>query len=210
MRILTSWLKEFVHFTVPVETLAEDLTMTGLEVEEMEPAYKGLAPVVVCLVEKIVSHPQASHLQVCTVAAGEQKFEVVCGAPNVENGQLAALARPGTVLSDGTTVRSSDIYGIRSDGMLCSEAELGIGDDKTGILVLEPAPGCKAGNALVDVMGLKDWVLDIAVTPNRPDCLSVLGVAREVSAIYGIPLTIPQSSNRQIVKSSNSYLHRRP
>jgi phenylalanyl-tRNA synthetase beta chain len=210
MRILTSWLKEFVHFTVPVETLAEDLTMTGLEVEETESAYKGLAPVVICLVEKIVSHPQASHLQVCTVAAGKQKFEVVCGAPNVERGQLAALARPGTVLSDGTTVRSSDIYGIRSDGMLCSEAELGIGDDKTGILVLEPVPGCKAGNALVDVMGLKDWVLDIAVTPNRPDCLSVLGVAREVSAIYGIPLTIPPSPNRQIAKSPNSYLRRRP
>ena len=203
MRILTSWLKEFVQFTVPVETLAEDLTMTGLEVEEMESVYKGLAPVVVCLVDETVPHPQASHLRVCTVVAGEQKFEVVCGAPNVEKGQLAALARPGTVLSDGTTVRPSDIHGIRSDGMLCSESELGIGDDKTGILILEPVPGRRTGDSLVDVLGLKDWVLDIAVTPNRPDCLSVLGVAREVSAIYGIPLSIPQSSNRQIVKSSN-------
>ncbi|MCK4425892.1 MAG: phenylalanine--tRNA ligase subunit beta, partial [Deltaproteobacteria bacterium] len=192
-----------MHFTQPVETLAEDLTMTGLEVEEMEPAYKGLAPVVVCLVEEIVPHPQALHLQVCTVAAGEQKFDVVCGAPNIEKGQLAALARPGTLLSDGTTVESSDIYGIHSDGMLCSEAELGIGDDKTGILILEPAPGCEAGNALVDVLGLKDWVLDIAVTPNRPDCLSVLGVAREVSAIYGIPLTITKSPNSQITKFPN-------
>ncbi len=203
MRILTSWLKEFVHFTVPVETLAEDLTMAGLEVEEIEPAYKGLAPVVVCSVEEIVPHPHASHLQVCTVIAGEQKFDVVCGAPNVEKGRLAALARPGTVLSNGTTVESSDIYGIRSDGMLCSEAELGIGDDETGILVLEPAPGREPGKSLVDVLGLKDWVLDIAVTPNRPDCLSVLGVAREVSAIYGIPLTIPQSPNHQITKSPN-------
>lgn len=203
MRILTSWLKEFVRFTVPVETLAEDLTMTGLEVEEMEPAYKGLTPVVVCLVEEIVPHPQASHLQVCTVAAGEQKFDVVCGAPNVKKGQLAALARPGTLLSDGTTVRSSDIYGVRSDGMLCSESELGIGDDKTGILILESAPGCEAGKTLEDVLDLKDWVLDIAVTPNRPDCLSVLGVAREVSAIYGIPLTIPQSPDHQITRSPN-------
>ena len=203
MLILISWLKEFVHFTAPIETLAEDLTMAGLEVEEIEPAYKGLAPVVVCSVEEIVPHPHASHLQVCTVIAGEQKFDVVCGAPNVEKGRLAALARPGTVLSDGTTVKSSDIYGIRSDGMLCSEAELGIGDDKTGILILEPAPGCEPGNALVDVLGLKDWILDIAVTPNRPDCLSVLGVAREVSAIYGIPLTIPQSPNHQIPQSPN-------
>ncbi|MCK4426235.1 MAG: phenylalanine--tRNA ligase subunit beta, partial [Deltaproteobacteria bacterium] len=203
MLILTSWLKEFVHFTVPVETLAEDLTMTGLEVEEIEPAYKGLAPVVVCSVEEIVPHPHASHLQVCTVIAGEQKYDVVCGAPNVEKGRLAALARPGTVLSNGTTVESSDIYGIRSDGMLCSEAELGIGDDKTGILILEPAPGREPGKSLVDVLGLKDWVLDIAVTPNRPDCLSVQGVAREVSAIYGIPLTIPQSPNHQITKSPN-------
>ncbi len=204
MLILTSWLKEFVHFTVPVETLAEDLTMAGLEVEEIEPAYKGLAPVVVCSVEEIVPHPHASHLQVCTVAAGEQKFDVVCGAPNVEKGRLAALARPGTVLSDGTTVESSDIYEIRSDGMLCSEAELGIGDDETGILILEPAPGREPGKSLVDVLGLKDWVLDIAVTPNRPDCLSVLGVAREVSAIYGIPLTIPQSPNSSIPQSPNS------
>jgi phenylalanyl-tRNA synthetase beta chain len=90
MRILTSWLKEFVHFTVPVETLAEDLTMTGLEVEEIEPAYKGLAPVVVCSVEEIVPHPQASHLQVCTVIAGEQKFDVVCGAPNVQRLNLVS------------------------------------------------------------------------------------------------------------------------
>ncbi len=203
MLILTSWLKEFVHFTVPVETLAEDLTMAGLEVEEIEPAYKGLAPVVVCSVEEIVPHPHASHLQVCTVAAGEQKFDVACGAPNVEKGRLAALARPGTVLSDGTTVKSSDIYGIRSEGMLCSEAELGIGDDETGILVLEHAPGCEPGKSLVGVLGLSDWVLDIAVTPNRPDCLSVQGVAREVSAIYGIPLTIPQSPNSQIPKFPN-------
>ncbi|MBW2080436.1 MAG: phenylalanine--tRNA ligase subunit beta [Deltaproteobacteria bacterium] len=203
MRILTSWLKEFVHFTVPVETLAEDLTMAGLEVEEIEPAYKGLAPVVVCSIEEIVPHPQASHLQVCTVIAGEQKYDVACGAPNVKKGQLAALARPGTKLSNDTTVKSSDIYGIRSDGMLCSEAELGVGDDKTGILILESTPGCEPGNALVDVLGLSDWVLDIAVTPNRPDCLSVLGVAREVSAIYGIPLTIPQSPNHQITKSPN-------
>jgi phenylalanyl-tRNA synthetase beta chain len=203
MRILTSWLKEFVHFTVPVETLAEDLTMAGFEVEEIEPAYKGLAPVVVCSVEEIVPHPHASHLQVCTVIAGEQKCDVVCGAPNVEKGRLAALAGPGTVLSDGTTVKSSDIYGIRSDGMLCSEAELGIGDDETGILVLEPATGCEPGKSFVDVLGLSDWVLDIAVTPNRPDCLSVQGVAREVSAIYGIPLTITKSPNHQITKSPN-------
>jgi phenylalanyl-tRNA synthetase beta chain len=203
MRILISWLKEFVHFTMPVETLAEDLTMAGLEVEEIEPVYKGLAPVVVCAVEKIVPHPQASHLQVCTVIAGEQKYDVVCGAPNTEKGQLAALAKPGTVLSNGTTVKSSDIYGIRSDGMLCSEAELGIGEDERGILILGPDPRCKPGKSLVDVLGLSDWVLDIAVTPNRPDCLSVLGVAREVSAIYGIPLTIPQSPNFQISKFPN-------
>lgn len=203
MLILTSWLKEFVHFTVPVETLAEDLTMAGLEVEEIEHAYKGLAPAVVCSVEEIVPHPHASHLQVCTVTAGEQKYNVICGAPNLEKGLLAALAVPGTVLSDGTAVKFSDIYGIRSEGMLCSEAELGIGDDETGILVLEHAPGCEPGKSLVDALDLSDWILDIAVTPNRPDCLSVLGVAREVSAIYGIPLKITKSPNYQITKLSN-------
>jgi len=206
MLILTSWLKEFVHFTVPLETLAEDLTMKGLEVEEMEFFYKGLTPVVVCAVKKIVTHPHASHLKVCTVTTGEQDFDVVCGAPNVERGMLTALARPGTVLSDCTTVKPSNLYGILSDGMLCSEAELGIGEDKTGILKLEPAHGCKPGKSLIDVMGLCDWILDIAVTPNRPDCLSIMGVAREVSAIYGIPLTIPQSTDQQINRSTDQQI----
>ena len=203
MRILTSWLREFVSFTVPVETLAKDLTMCGLEVEEVESVYKGLGPVVVGYVEQNVPHPNAPHLKICTVTTGEQKNEVVCGAPNVDKGQLVALARPGTELPDGTTVESVEIFGIRSDGMLCSEAELGIGQDKTGILILNPAPGVEAGRPLVEVLGLNDWILDIAVTPNRPDCLSVLGVAREVSAIYGIPLTITKSPNHQIPKSPN-------
>nr|HDN00834.1 phenylalanine--tRNA ligase subunit beta [Deltaproteobacteria bacterium] len=206
MLILTSWLKEFVHFTVPVETLAEDLTMKGLEVEEVEYFYKGLTPVTICAVKKIVTHSHASHLKVCTVTTGEQEFDVVCGAANVEKGMLTALARPGTVLSDGTTVKSSNVYGILSDGMLCSEAELGIGEDKTGILKLKPASGCEPGKSLIDFMGLSDWILDIAVTPNRPDCLSVLGVAREVSAIYGIPLTIPQSTDPQINRSPNQQI----
>jgi phenylalanyl-tRNA synthetase beta chain len=126
---------------------------------------------------------------------------VVCGAPNVEEGQLAVLAKPGTVLCDGTTVKASDIYGIRSDGMLCSEAELGIGRDKTGIMVIRSDSGCKPGRSLVDALGLSDWILDISVTPNRPDCLSILGVAREISALYGISLTTYQPLDLKPFKS---------
>ncbi len=194
MRILTSWLKEFVPFKTPVKTLAEDLTMSGLEVEEMESLHKGLDPVVIGHVEEITPHPRASRLKICRVSVGEEEIQVICGAPNVGKGQLVALARPGTVLGEGKVIRPAKIYGVRSGGMLCSEEELGIGHDSKGIIVLDPGPGIEPGRPLIEALGLDDWVLDIAVTANRPDCLSILGVAREVSAIYDIPLYRGQRS----------------
>ena len=194
MRILTSWLKEFVAFKVPVKALAEDLTMLGLEVEEIESVHKGLDSVIIGHVEETIPHPRASHLKICRVSLGREEVQVVCGAPNVKEGQLVALARPGTVLPGDKVIRPTKIYGVRSEGMLCSGEELGIGHDSTGILVLEPGPGINVGRPLIEAMGIDDWVLDIGVTANRPDCLSVLGVAREVSAMYDIPLYRGQGS----------------
>ena len=199
MRILTSWLKEFVAFKTPVKTLAEDLTMTGLEVEEIESVHKGLDPIVIGHVEETISHPRASRLKICRVSVGEEEIQVICGAPNVEKGQLVALARPGTILGEGKVIKTAKIYGVRSGGMLCSEEELGIGHDNSGIFVLDPAaPGIEVGRSLIEALGLDDWVLDIGVTANRPDCLSVLGVAREVSAIYGIPIRKDRGQRSEI------------
>jgi phenylalanyl-tRNA synthetase beta chain len=191
MLILGSWLREFVPFTVSAEKLAEDLTLAGLEVEGLESAYRGLDQVVAAYVKRAVPHPEKSSLQICTVSTGDEEIQVLCGAPNVREHQWVALAKPGAVLAGGVKVRSSTIWDVRSDGMLCSEAELGIGDDEAGILVLDPDAGLVAGRSLMEVMGLADWVFDISVTPNRPDCLSVLGIAREVAALYGLPLRDP-------------------
>ncbi len=189
MLILTSWLKEFVSFDVPVDTLAEDLTLAGLEVEGVESAYKGLEPVVVAKVLEVRPHPNASFLKICTLDAGsDSRVEVVCGAPNMIKGQLVALARPGTVLPDGTRVQVAKIHGVESPGMLCSQAELGLGEDRAGIMILDASKGARPGESIVEALELDDWILEIGITPNRPDCLSVIGIAREVAAIYGLPM----------------------
>ncbi len=189
MLILTSWLKEFVPFDVPVDTLAEDLTLAGLEVEGVESAFKGLKSVVVAKVLEVKTHPGASFLKICALDTGSgSKVEVVCGAPNVAQGQLVALARPGTILPDGTMVQTARIHGVESPGMLCSQAELGLGEDKAGIMVLDSFQGIAPGEGIIEALGLDDWILEIGITPNRPDCLSVIGIAREVAAIYGLPL----------------------
>ncbi len=182
-------MKEFVPFECPVEQLAHDLTMAGLEVEGVESAWKGLDKVVAARIVSVTPHHSEAHLKICLVDTGQEQVTVVCGAPNVEEGKIAALALPGTVLPDGNVVKEALIHDVRSKGMLCSEAELGIGDDASGIMYLADttAPGTK----IVDALGLHDMVLEIGITPNRSDCLSVLGIAREVSALHDIPITFP-------------------
>ena len=191
MLILTSWLKEFVPFECSVEQLAHDLTMAGLEVEGVESAFRGIEKVVAVKINRIEPHQSASNLRICTVDTGRKEVTVVCGAPNVEQGRTAVLALPGTVLPDGTLVKEAMIHGIRSYGMLCSQAELGIGEDAGGIMYLDEK--VRVGTPLPEALGLEDYVLEIGITPNRSDCLSVMGVAREVSALYDIPMTLPFS-----------------
>ncbi len=191
MLVLTSWLKEFVDFKIPVEQLAEDLTLCGLEVEGVEHAYPWLSSVIVARVEDITRHPDRDELKICQVSTGEGTKQVVCGAPNVEKGMLAALALPGTELPEHGVVEETSIHGAPSSGMLCSEAELLLGEDASGIMSLEPSEGMEPGTSLRDALKIDDWVLEIGVTPNRADCLSVLGVAREVAAIYRLPLSQP-------------------
>src|SRR5688572_10711880 len=182
------WLRSFCDPASDAEMLAHRLTMAGIEVESCTPAAPPSAGVVVAEVLGVEKHPQADKLTVCKVDAGHGPVQVVCGAPNVRAGMKAPLATPGARLP-GTEVQVAKVRGIESAGMLLSARELGISDDHSGLLELPPdAPVGKDVRALLD---LDERVLSIKLTPNRGDCLSVLGVARELAAITGALLKPP-------------------
>ncbi len=189
MKVSLSWLKEYVSFDLSPTELADALTMAGLEVEAVDDRYAHLSSVVVGRIEDVRPHPDADRLRVCTVDAGEKRVTVVCGAPNAEQGMVAPLALPGTVLPDGLELFRSRIRGIDSEGMLCSAGEIGLGADRSGLMSLPP--DLPIGAPIADALNLSDIVFEIGLTPNRSDCLSILGVAREVAAIAGTALGYP-------------------
>lgn len=190
MRVTLNWLKEYVDIEVPVEALAERLTMIGLEVEGLSHYDAGLGRVVVGQITEFGPHPQARNLSLCQVLAGKTAYRVVCGADNIRMGDMVPLALEGAVLPGGLRISQSSIKGEASQGMLCSAAELGLGEDKEGVYIL-PA-GLEAGLPLAQALGLEDCVLEIGLTPNRADCLSVLGIAREVAAILDTEVRYPR------------------
>jgi len=189
MKVSLSWLTEYIPVTMPVADLAEALTMAGLEVGAIEDRYDFLETVVVGRVAAVIDHPNADHLKLCRVDTGNETVSVVCGAPNVTEGMLSPLAKPGTLLPDGTVLQASVIRGEASEGMLCSEIELGLGSDAAGIMALDT--NLTPGDNLKKALGLSDPVLDLELTPNRPDCLSIIGIAREIRAIQNGELTLP-------------------
>jgi phenylalanyl-tRNA synthetase beta chain len=187
MRIPLRWLADYVDLTVPIEDLARRLTTAGVEVGEIISSAGEWDGVMVGEVVKVEKHPNADRLTLVTVHLGNERFErVVCGAPNVSEGQKVAFGPVGTRYTDGhsgerTVLKRTKIRGVDSAGMVMSEKELGISDEHEGILVL---PGdAPVGEPLTSVLG--DTVLDLDLTPNRPDLMSVLGVAREVAALTG-------------------------
>ncbi len=189
MRASLGWLAEWVDLP-PDATLCERLELGGFEDVAVERTGPALAGVVVGRVLERRPHPNADRLSLCRVETGQgEPPEVVCGAPNVAAGQSIAFAPVGTVLPDGTVVRRAKIRGAVSEGMICSERELGLGDTHEGILVLstDAAPG----TPLADVLGLGDRVLEVGITPNRGDAASLLGLAREVRALCGGRLRLP-------------------
>jgi phenylalanyl-tRNA synthetase beta chain len=190
MRVSLNWLKEYVDIDIPAKDLAERLTMSGLEVEALEPLGQSLQDVLVAKILSIQPHPDADRLFICHMDTGDGEVPVVCSAPNLTTGAIVPMALPGTRLPGGTIVEESQIRGERSVGMLLAEDEMGLTDDHTGIMVLpgDLVPGAKVPK----VVPLEDWVFDISITPNRPDCACVIGVAREVAALTGQKLRRPE------------------
>jgi phenylalanyl-tRNA synthetase beta chain len=190
MKVSLRWLKDYVDIDISPPDLADRLTMAGLEVdavEEYTPAFTG---VVTARILSMKPHPGADKLHLLEVTTGEQVLPIVCGARNMKAGDVVALATVGAAIPGGYSIKSSKIRGEASEGMLCSEDELGIGPDASGILIL-PAD-TPLGVNLIDVLELRDTVLDIGITPNRADCLSIIGIAREVAVLCGKKLRYPK------------------
>jgi phenylalanyl-tRNA synthetase beta chain len=191
MQFSEAWLRAYVDPPIGSDELAARLTMAGLEVEEAVPVAPPFTGVVVARVLNVQRHPNADKLALCEVdAGGGRTLSIVCGAPNVAAGQRVPCALDGARLPGGREIRTTTVRGVPSQGMLCSARELGLSEDHAGLLVLEEdAP---VGADLRAYLDLDDRRFTIKLTPNRGDCLSVVGVAREVAAITGAPLSLPR------------------
>jgi len=176
---------------MPPQQLADALTMAGLEVESWEPVERRFSQVVAAKVLSCSPLENAEGRWLCQVDAGAAPVQVICAAPNVAQGMLAPLALLGATLADGSSVGIRHLHGIASAGMLCSEAELGLTERDEGLMVLPV--DVQPGTDLKKVVGDQDFVFDVFITPNRPDCLSIIGLAREISAITGMPLRRPKT-----------------
>lgn len=191
MKVSLSWLKEYASITSSPAEIAERLTMAGMEVEAVADRYEALANVVVAKVLSVEKHPEADRLTCCSVDVGSGIVSIVCGAPNVRQGLVVPCALPGAVLPGDLTIKKNKLRGVVSEGMLCSAAELRLATDASGLMELDA--GLAPGTPIVNALGLVDSVFEIDLTPNRPDCLSAVGIAREVAAFQDPPTVLDVS-----------------
>jgi len=189
MLVSLKWLKDYIDFDLPAQELADRLTMAGLEVDEIKTITPKFSGIVVAVILSVSPHPKADKLSLCSVTDGARTYPVVCGAKNIKVGDVVPLAKVGAVIPGGYAIKSTVLRGEKSDGMLCSEAELEIGDDASGIMQLPS--GITPGIPLETALDLGDTVLDVSITPNRSDCLSMIGMAREVAALTGGKIKMP-------------------
>jgi phenylalanyl-tRNA synthetase beta chain len=192
MKTTLQWLREYVDIDMDVEPFADLLTMSGLEIEEVVRLGEGLDKVVVGEIVEVAAHPESNSLSVASVDAGGKTVDIVSSAPNVTVGLKTALALPGTKLPGGMTVEKRKFKGVESVGVLLAEDELGITQDHSGLIELPES--VKAGQAIDTVLDVSDYLFDISITPNRADCLSIIGIARDVAAILKRPLKLPEIS----------------
>jgi len=203
VKVPYSWLREYIDIDLCIEEIAEKLTMAGLEVVEIKSPVKKFDNVIVGEIKQIEKHPDADRLTVCKVDTSKEVLDIVCGAKNINVGDRVPLALIGAKLLTGMHIKKSKIRGVTSYGMLCSKKELGIGDEHQGIMILSKNE--RLGESLENVLNTDEPVLDIEITANRGDCLSIIGIAREIGALTSKQVKYPQalrecSVNKEIAK----------
>ena len=196
MKISVNWLRQYVETDLSDHDIAEKLTLLGLEVEEIEITGHDFENMVVGHVDNVRSHPNADKLQICDVNIGESVSQIICGAPNIAAGQKVAVATVGATMPEPTpngdylTIKKVKLRGESSEGMICSEAELDLSDDHSGIMVLNHS--LEVGTPLNEVLDTEpDTILEIGLTPNRPDAACHIGVARDLAAVLKTELNHP-------------------
>jgi phenylalanyl-tRNA synthetase beta chain len=193
MKVSLSWLNDYIPIDKEsYNSIADSLTMVGLEVDSVTDRYDYLDSVVVGRILNIKAHPNAEKLKVCEVDIGSRVIRVVCGAPNIYEDMVAPTALQGTRFPEGYVLEKGRIRNEPSEGMLCSEAELGLGADRSGVMILDQKQ--LTGNKLSKALELSDMVFEIDLTPNRPDCLSIIGIAREIAAFQQTTIKYPETS----------------
>lgn len=203
MRVPLTWLRELAETELDAAGIAARLTAAGIEVEGIERRGSELDGFLVGEIAQVDPHPSADRLVVCRVRLDANRVEsVVCGARNMRAGDRVAVALPGATLPDGRAIEAVEIRGVGSHGMLCSQRELGLGDEHEGILILDTA--AEVGAPLAEALGMADTVLEIGLTPNRGDCLSILGIARELAAIGAAKLVRRRAAVREKGESVES------
>lgn len=204
MKISLNWLADYIDLKgIPVDQIISTLNMSGLEVEDVINEREIYKDFIVASVLEKTKHPNADKLSLCKVSDGKNILQVVCGAPNVEADQKIVFAPIGTIIPNGEyKISKAKLRGVESFGMICSENELLISNDHSGIMVLDNS--VKEGTPISDALGLNDVILDIAITPNRPDALSHIGVARDLAALFNLELKIPSIKLYESTKESSS------
>ena len=210
MRVSYKWLKEYVKIDVPPQELAERLTLAGVAVEAIDELGKDISNVYTGKILKIDQHPNADKLVICQVTTGKEEHQIVTGATNVREGHVIPVAVVGAKLTGGLTIKKAKLRGVESRGMLCSGQELGLDPDTMpedqahGIMILPP--NTPLGVDIKPVIGLDDVILELELTPNRGDCMSMVGVAREVAAIFNKTLTMPETAVTTIAAASEDII----
>ncbi|SHO53152.1 phenylalanine--tRNA ligase subunit beta [Desulfopila aestuarii] len=203
MKLTRNWLQNYVDIEgISTSELADHLTMLGLEVDSVENLYQDLSDLKTGHIVTAKPHPDADKLQVCEVQIGEELHQIVCGAPNARAGLNVVVALPGITLPGNFKIKKSKVRGIESAGMICSERELGLSEDHTGIMELPD--DVQHGQSFIEVMGLADTMIEVDLTPNRPDCASVIGIAREIAGITGRELMVPVK-DREVANTSKKF-----
>jgi phenylalanyl-tRNA synthetase beta chain len=197
MRAPLSWLQEFAPIEAPVGDVTDALNQLGLEVEAIEEPGRDINGVIVARILDVVPHPDADRIRLADIEFGDGQLRVVCGAPNIEAGMVVPFARVGAVLPGDFKIERRKIRGVVSEGMLCSARELGLGDDHSGIIEL-PADA-PLGQDVREVLGLDEVVFDLSITPNRPDAMGIVGIARELAAHFGTPFAVEEHEPAPVV-----------